>query len=228
MPRALTLFSNFRQNEIRTLACYCLGMKTGPKTAAGKATSSQNAYKHGVYSKQLRLRPEEEFDFQVFQTGLRAELKPDGALQSEIFTRLLRVHWTLRRLDRREDDLYLETGLPLVAQAATGGAAAAKEFENTLRYRRHLTKEARDLAAQLSQLQSEAALRTLDDDYEGLNSLSVLVTARQLVELHNLRCATKNNGRPKLSFGRPSIDQFDARRKDEARTGTDEEFPPFR
>lgn len=220
MPRALTLFSQFRQNEIRPLACYCLGMKTGPKTAADKATSSQNAYKHGVYSKQLRLRPEEEFDFQVFQTGLRAELKPDGALQSEIFTRLLRVHWTLRRLDRREDDLYLETGLPLVAQG--------KEFENTIRYRRHLTKEARDLAAQLSQLQSEAALRTLDDDYEGLNSLSVLVTARQLIELHNLRCATKNNGRPKLSFGRPSIDPFDARRKDGARTGTDEEFPPFR
>lgn len=171
-------------------------MKTGPKTALGKAVSAQNSYKHGVYSKQLRLRPEEESDFAVFQTGLRAQLKPDGALQAEIFTRLLRVFWTLRRLDKREDDVYLEHGLPLCA-------IHPKEFENTLRYRRHLAKEERDLTAQLTQLQSEAALRTLDDDYEGLTLLSVLVSARHLVEMHNLRCATQNNGQPKLVYSRP-------------------------
>ena len=175
-------------------------MKTGPKTAVGKFISAQNSYKHGVYSKQLRLRPEEEADFAVFQTGLRAELNPDGALQAEIFTRILRVFWTLRRLDKREDDVYLETGLPLCA-------SQPKEFENSLRYRRHLAKEERELMAQLSELQTEAALRTLGTDYEALNAYSVLVTAKKLIITHNLRCAAPNNGVPKLVYSRPELEK---------------------
>ena len=170
-------------------------MQTGPKTTEGKAISSRNAYKHGVYSNQLRLRPEEESDFAVFRAGLATDLKPDGALQAEIFTRILRVLWTLRRLDKREDDIYCETGLPL-------NAVHPKEFENSLRYRRHLAKEERELMAQLSELQTEAALRTLGTDYEALNAYSVLVTAKKLIIVHNLRCASPNEGKPKLVYSR--------------------------
>ena len=173
-------------------------MQTGPKTTEGKAISSRNAYKHGVYSQQLRLRPEEESDFAVFRAGLATDLKPDGALQAEIFTRILRVLWTLRRLDKREDDIYCETGLPL-------NAVHPKEFENSLRYRRHLAKEERELMAQLSELQTEAALRTLGTDYEALNAHSVLVTAKKLIITHNLRCAAPNNGVPKLVYSRPQL-----------------------
>ena len=125
-------------------------MKTGPTSAEGKAISSQNSYQHGVYSAHLRLRDDEKADYAVFESGLRAELNPEGTLQNELFIRLLRTFWLLRRLDRREDDVYCDTGLPLAA-------AFPKEFENTLRYRRFLTKEQRELTAELSRLQQTAA-----------------------------------------------------------------------
>ena len=134
--------------------------------------------------------------YEALRLGLRNELKPKGTLQTEIFERLVRVFWILRTLDAREDQVFRETGLPLVAQGT-------KEFENTLRYRRHLSKEERDLTAQLSKLQTEAAIRDLDTDFEGFEKHSILVSIRPLVELHNLRCATPNNGKPKVVYSRP-------------------------
>ena len=127
--------------------------------------------------------------------GLRAELKPQGTLQTELFERLVRVFWTLRTLDVREDQIFRESGLPLCA-------AQPKEFENSLRYRRFLAKEQRDLTAQLAQLQTEAAIRDIGDDFSGFERHSILVSLRPLVELHNLRCATPNNGQPKVVYSK--------------------------
>lgn len=155
--------------------------------------SSQNAYKHGVYAKQLRLHPDEAADFEQFRKSLLVDLKPDGGLQTEIFTRLLRTCWTLRRLDRQEDDAYCASGrLPL---------ANAKEFENTLRYRRYLSKEYRELIAELRRLQTEAATRSLGLDSAPLKNFSCLVAVQPLVNLYNSRCATKNKGIPLFTFG---------------------------
>lgn len=148
-------------------------MNLGMKTAASTATNQAS--------------------YETLHDGLRAELKPKGVLQMEIFLRLVRVFWTLRTLDAREDQVFRETGLPLVA-------SDSKEFENSLRYRRFLAKEQRDLTAQLQQLQTEAAIRDLDHDFAGFEKHSVLVAIRPLVELHNLRCATKNNGKPRVSY----------------------------
>lgn len=178
-----------------------LGMKTGPKTAAGKAASSQNSLKHGVYAQQIKLREEEKAGFTLFEDRLLRQLKPKGALEGEVFARLLRVLWVTRRLDQREDEVFCETGLPLCA-------AHPKEFENTLRYRRHLAKERRDLTAELTKLQTEAAIRDLGTDFTAFDQHSPLIELRTLIELHNLRCATKNNGRPKVVYSaakRPAL-----------------------
>lgn len=167
-------------------------MKTGPNTAAGKAAASLNSYKHGVYAKQLRLRDDEREAFAHFQSELVREMMPEGPLQAEIFTRLLRTLWTLRRLDQREDDVFCETGLPLISHAP-------KEFELTLRYRRFLAKEQRDLTAELQRLQTEAAVRHLKD-YRHLKAFSPLVAVRPLVDLFNASCAAPNQGRPRVTF----------------------------
>lgn len=172
-------------------------MNTGPTSIAGKLNSSRNSYKHGVYSKQVRLRDDEKPDFELFQKELLTELQPDGPLQAEVFTRLLRTLWTIRRLDRREDDVFCSTGLPLAA-------AEPKEFENTLRYRRFLAKEHRDLLAELRRLQTEAAVRFLGTDYQAFRILSPLVEVRPLVKLENERCAARNNGRPLIAFSPPN------------------------
>ena len=172
-------------------------MKTGPTSATGKAIASQNSYKHGVYAQQIKLRADEQPGYDRLRDGLLADLKPHGALQTEIFTRLLRVLWVTRRLDDREDQVFLDTGLPL-------SAALPKEFENQLRHRRFLAKEERELRAELSRLQTEAAIRDLGDDFSGFDRHSILVSLRPLVELHNLRCATRNDGKPKVVYSRPA------------------------
>ncbi|MBY0373935.1 MAG: hypothetical protein K2Q23_08060 [Bryobacteraceae bacterium] len=179
-------------------------MQTGPKTAAGKQISSQNSLKHGVYARQIQLREEEKPGFALLEDSLFRQLKPKGALETEIFTRLLRVHWVTRRLDQREDQVFCDTGLPLCA-------AHPKEFENSLRYRRHLAKERRDLTAELTKLQTEAAIRNLGTDFTAFEQHSPLVDLRTLIELHNLRCATKNNGRPQVIYtAAPPLDEQEA------------------
>ena len=141
----------------------------------------------------IQLRDDEKSAFAAAEDQLLRELKPKGALQSELFARLLRILWVTRRLDQREDQVFCESGLPLCA-------AHPKEFENSLRYRRHLAKERRDLTTELTRLQTEAALRDLGDDYTAFARHSPLVALKTLVELHNLRCAAPNQGRPRFTF----------------------------
>jgi hypothetical protein len=53
---------------------------TGPATPEGKARVSQNALKHGLTSKHLVIRPDEEAEFATLRDALEAELAPEGEL----------------------------------------------------------------------------------------------------------------------------------------------------
>jgi len=76
---------------------------TGPRTPEGKAISSQNALKHGLSARDVVLKDDQEReDFAALQTGLAADLNPDGTLETLIFNRLLRASWDLRRVERME------------------------------------------------------------------------------------------------------------------------------
>ena len=57
---------------------------TGPRTAAGKARSSQNALTHGLTARAGLLPGEDPEAFRQFRARLFTELRPEGAIEGEL------------------------------------------------------------------------------------------------------------------------------------------------
>ena len=77
-PRAAVSVSNARAEASRRNGT----RSRGPKTAAGKARSAQNALKHGLRAEKYVVLPEEDFDeFEALEAALITELAPETALQ---------------------------------------------------------------------------------------------------------------------------------------------------
>ena len=93
---------------------------TGPVTPEGKARVSQNAIRHGLTSKHLVIREDEQDEFAAFQQSLLDELAPQGAVETLTFHDLLHAAWNLHRFRRIETELssgdagdfFAETVLP--------------------------------------------------------------------------------------------------------------------
>lgn len=87
---------------------------TGPRTRAGKAAASRNAYEHGLYADiaggVFYLPPGEDAqEFRWFQRGFVRSLRPLGFAQVQIALQAARVTWKLRaRLPRAEEALWLD------------------------------------------------------------------------------------------------------------------------
>src|ERR1035438_3026608 len=86
-------------------------LSTGPRTAEGKARSSQNARKHGLTAAQVVIAAEDREEFEEFLLDLQAEIRPAGALHQILFDELAASAWNLRRIRRMEAEI--------TAQAAT-------------------------------------------------------------------------------------------------------------
>jgi hypothetical protein len=71
---------------------------TGPNTDEGKARASRNNHKHGLTLGVLALAPEEQAAFCEFEANFRAELKPEGALESEALQQFLDGAWRIRTI----------------------------------------------------------------------------------------------------------------------------------
>ena len=56
-------------------------LSTGPRTAEGKARSSQNARTHGLTASQLFIPAESREEFDKLHDELQADIRPQGALQ---------------------------------------------------------------------------------------------------------------------------------------------------
>ena len=71
---------------------------TGPKTAEGKAISSQNGLTHGLTSRKCPILPgENEEEYRELQDALTRDLKPRGAMQRELVEDLVQTRWKIRR-----------------------------------------------------------------------------------------------------------------------------------
>jgi len=79
---------------------------TGPRTPEGKAKSAANHLSHGLSSREFVILPGQEQEFETFLDGLRASVKPHGALETDLFTQFAHAAWTLRRCRRAEADLH--------------------------------------------------------------------------------------------------------------------------
>jgi hypothetical protein len=70
---------------------------TGPKTEAGKARSSRNAIRTGLYAARDFVRPEEEEEYAQTLIKLMDELTPENSIEQTFATEIMGATWRLRR-----------------------------------------------------------------------------------------------------------------------------------
>ena len=80
-------------------------VSTGPRTAAGKAASSKNALKTGLYSVRDFVRPGEEQHYANTLYDLMSQLSPEGVLEECFATEIMKASWRLHRCRTVEQDL---------------------------------------------------------------------------------------------------------------------------
>src|ERR1017187_1237975 len=78
---------------------------TGPKTEAGKANSSRNAIRFGLFSTNNCVLPGEEDIYDHLCHSLWDELAPVGAIEEVTAAEYVRAIWLLRRCARAAEAL---------------------------------------------------------------------------------------------------------------------------
>ena len=76
---------------------------TGPRTEEGKAASSKNATKHGLFATHDFIRPGEEPLYAELDDSLRLDLAPSGILEHNLVDEIRRAMWRLRRCGQVEE-----------------------------------------------------------------------------------------------------------------------------
>ena len=70
---------------------------TGPKTAAGKASSKLNATKHGILSREVLAAGEDHKELTALQEWFQEDLQPVGPMEIMLVGQIVATHWRLRR-----------------------------------------------------------------------------------------------------------------------------------
>ncbi len=73
---------------------------TGPKTPEGQARSSQNAFKHGLYAREVLMDCEDPARFDALRADLRREHQPLNTTEEILVDELAQHYWRLCRLRR--------------------------------------------------------------------------------------------------------------------------------
>ena len=89
---------------------------TGPKTVDGKSASSQNSFKHGLYSKQLVMQGENPAELDALKADLRAEHQPANTTEEILVNEIAEHYWRIRRF-RRMEAIYLSVDFDTPASA---------------------------------------------------------------------------------------------------------------
>ncbi|HEX3683334.1 MAG TPA: hypothetical protein VHU83_12430 [Bryobacteraceae bacterium] len=120
---------------------------TGPASPEGKARSSRNSFKHGLYSKDLVLPNEDPAELDRLRASLRAEHQPVNTTEDMLVNDLAENFWRLRRMREFETRAMLpenimnwhQTGLLAVVQRTL--ASAERGFHKTLAALRRLQQD---------------------------------------------------------------------------------------
>ena len=79
---------------------------TGPRSAAGKATSSRNATTHGLTAVNLFLPGEAPEDHQRLRVNLYTTFRPVGEGEEDLVDRIANAQWCLCRVPEQEAGVY--------------------------------------------------------------------------------------------------------------------------
>ena len=131
---------------------------TGPRTPEGKARSGQNALKHGLTSRRMVLRDENEDAWIEFRYGVLCDLRPEGTLETQLAVRVAEQMWRLARVPAVEADLWEEARLDVLGGDDGLGAAWRREsaaLSRLARYEAALQRGLTRLLGALRALQAE-------------------------------------------------------------------------
>jgi hypothetical protein len=121
---------------------------TGPNTAAGKANSRRNSFKHGLYSQQLVTSAEDAGELDALKADLRAEHQPINQTEEILVNEMAEQFWRIRRARRYEAQLLDGDTLVFSHLAAVQRmmSSAERGFHKALATLRQLQKEAKTQA----------------------------------------------------------------------------------
>jgi hypothetical protein len=135
---------------------------TGPRTAAGKATSAQNATKHGLLARRAVLADEDAAAYEEWRLTLVHELWPDSPLETLLVNRIAATQWRLARVPGIEAELLERLRRDAMGRDEGLGAAWARDagsyggaLARLARYETMLERNAARLLAELRRLQAE-------------------------------------------------------------------------
>jgi SEC-C motif len=92
---------------------------TGPRSEAGRATSSRNSTKHGLFATHDYIRPDEEPFYEELNEKLRQDLAPASTLEHNLVDEIRRAMWRLRRCGQVEEGFLDATPVHDPMQNAT-------------------------------------------------------------------------------------------------------------
>ncbi|UCF80613.1 MAG: hypothetical protein JSV08_08925 [Acidobacteriota bacterium] len=151
---------------------------TGPRSMRGKAASSMNAIKHGVFAREAVLRTkladESRDEFERMLERFRESFAPKDAFERMLVDKMVRALWRLRRLHRferalAEEDLHRFETSPFMEErggrvdeeaeriAARRGMPPEEKLVNILRYAAALEREWTRCYAMLEHRKQQAA-----------------------------------------------------------------------
>jgi hypothetical protein len=99
-----------RKSPKKPVAASQPSASTVPRTEAGKATASQNARKHDLYSRTLHLAPEEWEEYNDMCERYRRDLQPANDVEQTLIDEICFNYWRLQQA--REVELRIITGHP--------------------------------------------------------------------------------------------------------------------
>jgi hypothetical protein len=83
-------------------------LSTGPRTAQGKAISSMNALKYGIYAESSVLPGEDKAAFAALTEQFRRDCQPQTNVESALVDNIVYQAWLLRRFARIDAQLIEE------------------------------------------------------------------------------------------------------------------------
>jgi hypothetical protein len=122
---------------------------TGPVTLAGKAASSRNSFKHGLYSTALIYPGENPAELDALKADLRADHQPANTTEEILVNEMAEQFWRIRRWREREARLMTVEATPAGVVAFTEMlpiiqrlmSAAERGFHKSLATLRQLQKD---------------------------------------------------------------------------------------
>ena len=107
--------------------------QTGPRSAAGKTRSAQNATKHGLAAKRTVVPKELRAEYDAFRESLWKSSGPSGHLEEAVFAQLLHAAWNLRRCEILEEQIFASSQNPFADEEAARQLDRLTRYQNSHR-----------------------------------------------------------------------------------------------